>query len=110
MNSYVVALLLTILIEVSVALVFGYRSKREIFSVLLVNLITEPVLNYLLLINSYFSLVSASILFILLLESVVILVEWRLLAYALDGDSKRLFVLSLVMNLASLVVGLLLFM
>lgn len=109
-SSYVIALLLTILIEVFVALIFGYRNRIEILSVILLDLITQPVLNYFLLINNYFGLVSANTQFILLLEIIVILVKWRLLVYALDRNSKRLFVLSLVMNSASLVVGFLLFM
>lgn len=108
-SPYLVALLLTILIEVFVALMFGFRSKNEILSVILVNLITEPVLNYFLLINSYFSLVTVNIQFLLLLETIVILVEWRLLVYALQRNSKRLLVLSLVMNLASFALGLSLF-
>lgn len=108
-SPYLVALLLTILIEVFVALMFGFRSKNEILSVILVNLITEPVLNYFLLINSYFSLVAVNIQLLLLLETIVILVEWRLLVYALQRNSNRLLVLSLVMNLASFALGLSLF-
>jgi hypothetical protein len=108
-SSYLVALLLTILIEVFVALIFGYKCKKEILSVILLNLITQPVLNYFLLINSYFSLVSVSIQFILLLEIIVILVEWQLLVWTLQRKPKSLFVLSLVMNLASLTIGLSLF-
>jgi hypothetical protein len=108
-SSYLVALLLTILIEVFVALIFGYKCKKEILSVILLNLITQPVLNYFLLINSYFSLVSVTIQFILLLEIIVILVEWQLLVWTLQRKLKSLFVLSIVMNLASLTIGLSLF-
>ena len=108
-SSYLAALLLTILIEVLVALIFGYKRKKEILSVILVNLITQPVLNYFLLIGSYFSLVAVTIQFILLLEIIVILVEWQLLVYTLQREPKSLFVLSLVMNLASLTIGLSIF-
>jgi hypothetical protein len=108
-SPYLVALLLTILIEVLVALIFGFRSKKEILSVILVNLITEPLLNYFLLINSLFSLVAVNIQFLLLLETIVILTEWRLLVYTLQRNSKRLLVLSLIMNLTSFAIGLSLF-
>lgn len=108
-SSYLVALLLTILIEVFVALIFGYKRKKEILSVILLNLITQPVLNYFLLIDSYFSLVSVTIQFTLLLEIIVILVEWQLLVWTLQRKLKSLFVLSTVMNLASLTIGLSLF-
>jgi hypothetical protein len=109
MTSYLVALLLTILIEVFVALMFGYKSKKEILSVILLNFITQPVLSLFLVVNSYFSLISVNIQSMLLLEIIVILVEWQLLVYALRRNPKRLFVLSLVMNLASFAIGLPLF-
>jgi hypothetical protein len=108
-SSYLAALLVTILIEVLVALIFGYERKREMLSVIFVNLITQPVLNYFLVINSYFSLVAVNIQLILLLEIIVILVEWQLLVYALQRKPKSLLVLSVVMNLASLTVGLSIF-
>lgn len=108
-SSYLAALLLTILIEVLVALIFGYKHKKEICSVILINLITQPVLNYFLLIDSYFSLVAVNIQFTLPLEIIIILVEWQLLVYTLKRESKSLFVLSLVMNLASFAIGLSIF-
>ena len=108
-SSYLAALLLTILIEVLVALIFGYKRKKEILSVILVNLITQPLLNYFLLIDSYFSLDAVNIQFILLLEIMVILVEWQLLVWTLQRKLKSLFVLSIVMNLASLTIGLSIF-
>lgn len=107
--SYLVALLLTISIEVFVALMFGYKNKKEILSVILINLITQPALNFLLFINTYFSLIPVNIQSILASETIVILVEWQLLVYALQRNPKRLLVLSLVMNLASFAIGLSLF-
>jgi hypothetical protein len=108
-TDYLAALILTIVIEVFVALAFGYRHKKEMIAVVLVNLITQPALNYFLLLNSFFSLITANIQFILLLEIVVILVEWWLLVYTLKRDVTRTFALSLVMNLTSFFLGLLLF-
>jgi hypothetical protein len=108
-TDYLFALILTIVIEVSIAAAFGYRSQKEILSIVLVNLITQPALNYFLLLNSFLGLIAESIQFILFLEILVIFVEWGLLVYTLKTDLRKTFVLSLVMNLASFVVGLLVF-
>ena len=107
-SSYLLALLTTILVEVSVAVLFGCKSK-EVLSIVLVNLITQPVLNYIVFLVDYFKLVYVDIQFVFFSEIIVILVEWRLLVFALERSPRRLFVLSLVMNLASFLVGLLLF-
>lgn len=100
-----VALLLTIAIEVTVAILFGYRKKSEIWTVILINLITNPLLNYLLVINIYFWGVPLNAVVMVASEIVVVLVEWVLLRFALQQDSKKLFALSLAMNFCSFIVG-----
>jgi hypothetical protein len=109
-SSYLVSLILTILIEVLVARTFGYRNRYETLAMILVNLITQPAVNYsFLLINTYFNLASLSMQATVLLEIPVALVEWQLLVYALQRNPKSLFVLSLVMNAASSIIGLIFF-
>ena len=39
-------------------------------------------------------------------EALVVLVEWRLLVWALGGDSRRLLLISAAMNAASALAGL----
>lgn len=102
---YVCALLLTIAIEVVVALLFGYRKKSEIATIIFINLITNPLLNYLLFINSYFGTVQISTITILILEIIVVSVEWLLLIFTLKQNQKKLFALSVVMNFCSYVAG-----
>ena len=103
------ALILTIVIEVIIAWLFGLRSKRELLTVLLINVITNPLLNYLITVNGYFHLVSRTNLLILCLEVVVVLVEWRLLVWVLRQKVKKMLVLSVAMNAASYLAGLLIF-
>jgi hypothetical protein len=105
-NSYLFALGLTILVEVSIALALGYREKTEVISVILINLMTQPVLNYFLFVVSNFSLFYVTVQAILSLEALVILIEWRLLAYVSQENSRRLLLLSLAMNVASYLIGL----
>ncbi len=108
-GSYLVALLLTIAIEIIVAIFFGYRKKSEIATIIFINLITNPLLNYLLFINGYFGITQINTTAILFLEIIIVLVEWLLLRFALQQNSKKLFALSLVMNFCSYIAGVLFF-
>ncbi len=104
-----VALILTILIEVTVAVVLGYRQKKVIATVVLVNMVTNPILNYFLYASEHFKIMTVDAMTITILEVIIILVEWQLLRFALQQDSKKLFILSLTMNVSSYLIGGLIF-
>ena len=108
-SKLILALILTIILEVLIAISFNYRKKSELLTIVLINVITNPLLNYLLLVNSYFNLVSMNIFILIFLEVIVVIVEWMLLRYALRQNPKKLLILSVVMNATSFLVGLLLF-
>jgi hypothetical protein len=109
-SSYFLTLLfLTIVIELVVAYLFGLRKKIEIITIIFINCITNPILNYLLLVNNYFFLFKTSLFIILFLEFIVILVEWKLLVFSLQEKSMKLLMLSLVMNFCSYTIGILFF-
>lgn len=108
-GNYLIAILLTIAIEIIVALFFGYRKKIEIVTFIFINLITNPLLNYFLFINNYFTLVHINTIIILFLEIIVVFIEWLLLMFALQQNSKKLFALSAIMNFFSYVVGVFVF-
>jgi hypothetical protein len=113
------ALVITIFLELIVAKIVGYRTKKELATVLLINLITNPVANLLffIYISSFaytqslsvlktFSSPIAYIVVIVMLEILVIISEWKLLTYALNIESKKALKLSLWTNLVSIVIGL----
>jgi hypothetical protein len=85
------------------------RSKRELWTVVLINVITNPLLNYLIAVNGYFHLISQTTILILCLEVAVVLVEWRLLVWVLGQNSRKMLLLSFVMNACSYLAGLLIF-
>lgn len=103
-ENFLFALLATIYIEVIVGLLFGLRKKHEIISIILVNLITNPLMNFCILITEPTSN-DPNFLQIVFFETVVILVEWLLLLFALKESPKKLFILSIVMNLLSFGAG-----
>ena len=108
-RDVLLALLLTEIVEIAVAVFLGYRRPREIIAVFLVNLVTNPSLNYLLFLNEYFSIIRQRLPLILFSEVAVVLIEWALLVFALRGNKKSLFVLSFAMNTCSYLTGVLIF-
>ena len=109
-SAYVIALVGTIVVEVGVGIVLGYRRFREIAAIALVNVITNPSLNYLLVLNEdrqFFVRNTASL---LMLETAVVLIEWGLLVLALPYRKRlNLFFLSLLMNTCSCIAGAIIF-
>lgn len=107
------ALIGTIAIELAVVALLGGRSARELAAVALVNAITNPILNLALLLVRLEVLPSVGAglaapvewAFIGVAEIAVVLVEWRLLAWALRADSRTWLIRSAVMNATSFVLG-----
>jgi len=108
-NDLLIPFILTEAIELSVAFIFGFRKKDELLAVGLVNLVTNPILN--LVIDTYYLLSNQSlnIIWILLAEIAVVLIEWKLIAYALKDKSREILVLSTAMNACSFLAGFLIF-
>jgi len=107
-GRFLLALLLTLTLEAGVAWLYGVRSGRDQLTVALVNVITNPALNGLLLLLAWLGM-DMTLWLVTLLEVPVVLAEWGLLAYAFGGPKKRLFVLSLTANALSFLAGVLLF-
>ncbi len=104
-----IALVLSVAIETPTAWVLGYRNRNEIIIVALASVITNPPLNYIIAVCAAFGLVKIDVPFVLMLELSVVAIEWRILLYALGGDSWRHFKTSLIMNTVSFLFGVWLF-
>ena len=90
---------ITIVIELFVAVALGYRKKNELLAVVAINFITNPLANIL---EIY---VHISFIELLFLEALIVLCEWRMLVWALDIETRKLLILSIVANLSSFVIG-----
>ena len=92
------------------AAALGLRSRRALAAVACVSLLTNPLLNLggILLAQAWDwpSAPGTALAVLAPAEVVVIIVEWRLLVWALGGDSRRLLLISAVMNAASALAGL----
>ena len=106
--NYAIAFLLTLVFEVAVAWLLGYRKRTELACVVWVNVFSHPLMNYLIWLVGAIRSAPLGPLGILPFEAGVVLVEWLLLCYALRRNPKsRLFILSLAMNSVSYLAGLL---
>jgi hypothetical protein len=102
LRNYAVAFLLTVVLEVGVAWLLGYRKRAEVAAVFWVNVFSHPLVNFLIGIVGALRSAAVTPHEILLFEVGVVIAEWLLLCYALPERSKmRLLVLSLVMNCVS---------
>lgn len=106
-----IGLAVTIIVEFVVALCFRFRSKRELLSVVLVNLISLPLAVLLLMLVAFYVTLSTiqSYVVIGFIEVAVVALEAALYRYALRLAWKRAATFSFVANAASLLVGLIIF-
>ncbi len=101
-----ICLLCTIVIECLIALILGYR-KKDLLNVLLVNLLTNPIVSSVpVYFNYYYGLRSRNII-LLILEILTFIVEGFIYVKVLQRRKINGFILSLILNLSSYLIGLL---
>jgi hypothetical protein len=103
-TNFIIPLILTVVIELLITFLMGFRSRLFIFTVIIVNLVTNPLLNYVLILIGPIKNWGLNFSMILSLEAIIVYGEWRMLSYCFR-ELKGLFTLSLSMNLASFVLG-----
>lgn len=101
------ALILTEVVEVIAAFLLGYRGKKFLITLLLINIITNPLINCIVMILYYYKL--NNFIIVLALEVLVVIGEWRLFEYALGKGKRSYLFLSIIINLSSYLIGLFLF-
>lgn len=109
LEYYFLALILTLIIELSIAYVFGFRSKKNIVTIIFANFITHPLLCYFLWMNSVIFVIPINYISIIVLEVLVALLESALLFLALKQKYLDMLKLSFGINIVSFLVGLLIF-
>ena len=107
LSMFVKPLLLTIIFEMTAAYLLGIRNRKDILLVILLNILTNPVL---VLISSFLmyheGVKTGRLLTYAVLEPLVILTEYYFYHRYLTAG-KNAFLLSLVLNLVSILGGLL---
>jgi len=99
------SLILTIIIEVSIAFLIGIRKKKDILNVILVNMITNPVVNIIpICLNVYVSLYARNI-SLIILEIIVLFLEGIIYKFVLEYKKINWLLISLILNAASFGIG-----
>ncbi len=101
-----ISLTCTVVIEVGLAFILRYRGK-DLLNVLLVNILTNPLLNSLVVAINYYYGLKARNISLYILEVLVVLVEGFIYWKYLDRKKINGFLLSLILNIASYGLGLL---
>lgn len=107
-GGFLLRVVLTLVVELAVALLFGYRSKGQIKTILAVNLVTQVILNVLLTLWYLLDGPLNAMLRLLLAEILVLILEAFLYARRLPGENgkKRKAVLyAAAANILSVIVG-----
>ena len=106
--SLIARVIITIAIEIVIALLFGYRNKKSLQIIVITNIITQIVLNVLLNLINYYGGHALFILNYVWMEIVVFIIEAMVFSKLVDGkhvEFKRGVPYALVANVASLIVG-----
>ena len=99
------ALLLTLIIELIVALILSVRDKKDILNIILVNVITNPALvtmQLLLYVNFGYKV---ELIGIIIMEILVVFIEGLIYKKELKYNAINPFLLSLLLNASSLFIG-----
>lgn len=105
MTGLITLLVLTVVLEYIVYIIFFRKNFGKLFLYsIIINAVTNPVANIIL--SSYYR---PGLLLILLIEFFVVLVEVFLIKYLMEVSYKRAIIVSLVVNIASAILGHLLF-
>lgn len=94
----------TIMIELIMSLLLGIRNKKDILNVILVNIMTNPLVVSILMYITYNRLFNTTI-SIIILEILVILTEGFTYKKVLTFDKINPYVLSLILNISSYIIG-----
>lgn len=98
------SLFITLMIEIILAVFLGYRHK-DLVNVFLVNLLTNPILNCIVVaVNYYYGLRCRNITLIVL-EIIAVIIEGDIYQKYLIKRKINGYVLSIILNLASFLLG-----
>ena len=110
--AYSVSIVFTLIIELLVAALLGFRDRDGLGAVLGVNLATNPVAVFLTMLAIWLSSlvpgwggIAITTGAWVLVEALVVLVEWRIIRWVLGPARPRVLALALWMNVASALAG-----
>lgn len=105
LRIFIKCLILTIIIELLVAIIIGIRKREDIINILLVNIMTNPLINSVgLVINLNYGIIGYRI-YILIIELINVFVEGFIYKKYLRTKKINPYLLSFILNLSSFGLG-----
>ena len=103
---FLLRVVLTILIELVIGLIFGYRSSKERKTIIITNLITQILLNLAILLFDYYMGLLVWIFIFPILEIVVTIIEAIVYLVKFKDHKKfKTIIYSLIANLCTCLLG-----
>lgn len=104
-ESLIISLICTIIIEIIISFIIGIRNKKDLLVIVLANTSTNPIVVYIANLISLFNNVILYWGIAIILESIVVIVEYKIIEnYVINKKTKALF-LSLINNTISFAIG-----
>ena len=100
-----ISLTITLVFEIGMALILKYRGK-DIVNVLLVNLLTNPLLNSVIVAINYYYGLKARNIWLIILEILVVIIEGFIYQKYLTRRKINGYLLSIILNITSFGLGL----
>ena len=105
-GAFVARMLLTVAVEVGLALLFKYRKKREIVTIIVTNVVTQGLLNLIMGVLDYTSGGLVWLIFFPILELLVFVIELIVYLIAFKDHSKgKTFGYTLLANFLTMAIG-----
>ncbi len=105
-----ICLTATIFSEVFLAIILGIRKRKDIFNVILVNILTNPLLVSITVALNFYLGLNARHIGLLVLEIGAFLIEATIYKNVLENKKINPYLLSLLLNFFSYLVGVIIFM
>lgn len=97
--------ILTILVELVAALLLGIKNRKDILFIILVNLMTNPLMNGLSLYLNYIYKSNVSNMFVFIYEIINVFIEGFIYSKVLKKNKLNPYLLSLILNTISFLIS-----
>jgi hypothetical protein len=98
-------LVLTILIELAIALLIGIIKKKDLLNIILVNVVTNPLVVSLPILVMMLHGIRARYIMLIILEILTVIFEGLIYSKVLDYKKLNPYIISLILNLGSYLIG-----
>ena len=99
------SLVITLIDEIFIAIILKIKDKKDLLNILLVNLLTNPLLNAIIIYINVFYSIKARNISLIFLEIFVVFIEGFIYKNVLKYKKINCYLLSLILNISSCILG-----